>query len=48
MEEKQAVSIEFKGATVVIVVDPNKDGSPLVKVELDLLQIPSEVKDLIK
>jgi hypothetical protein len=48
MEESNAVSIKFEGAKVIINVDPNKDGSPLVKVELDLLQIPSEVKDLIK
>jgi len=46
--ENQVVEVKFEGAKVIINVDPNKDGSPLVKVELDLLQIPSEVKDLIK
>lgn len=46
--ENQIVDIKFEGAKVIVAVDPNKDGSPLVKVELDLMQIPSEVKDLIK
>lgn len=42
------VDLKFEGAKAIILVDPNKDGSPLLKVELDLLQIPAEVKDLIK
>lgn len=46
--ENQAVELKFEGTKAVIVIDPNKDGSPLVKVELDLMQIPAEVKDLIK
>jgi hypothetical protein len=48
MSEAQVVDVKFEGAKVVVTVDPNKDGSPLVKVELDLLQIPAEVKELIK
>lgn len=48
MEDKKSVELKFEGAKAIIVIDPNKDGSPLVKVELDLLQIPQEVKDLIK
>lgn len=48
MSETNVVEVKFEGAKVIINVDPNKDGSPLVKVELDLLQIPAEVKELIK
>lgn len=40
--------LKFEGAKAVITIDPNKDGQPLLKVELDLLQIPAEVKELIK
>lgn len=46
--ENQVVDVKFEGAKVIVNVDPNKDGSPLVKVELDLMQIPAEVKELIK
>lgn len=48
MSDVNVVEVKFEGAKVIIAVDPNKDGSPLVKVELDLLQIPAEVKELIK
>lgn len=48
MSETNAVEVKFEGAKVIVLVDPNKDGSPLVKVELDLLQIPAEVKELMK
>lgn len=46
--ENKVVELKFEGAKAIIVVDPNKDGLPLMKVELDLMQIPQEVKDLIK
>lgn len=48
MSEANAVEVKFEGAKVIVLVDPNKDGSPLVKVELDLMQIPAEIKELIK
>lgn len=47
-EENKVVEVKFEGAKVIVLVDPNKDGAPLVKVELDLMQIPAEVKELIK
>lgn len=46
--ENAQVELKFEGTKAIVVIDPNKDGSPLLKVELDLLQIPVEVKDLIK
>lgn len=46
--ENHAFDVKFEGTTVVATLDPNKDGKPLAKFELDLMQVPQEVKDLIK
>jgi hypothetical protein len=45
--EKKAVEFKFEGAKLVIVVDPNKDGGAVLKVEVDLAEIPDEVFSVI-
>ncbi len=45
--ENKAVEFKFEGAKLLIVVDPNKDGGPVLKVEVDLAEIPDEVLSLI-
>jgi hypothetical protein len=45
--ENQAVKFEFEGSKLLIAVDPNRDGGPVVKVEIDLMEIPDEVMSLI-
>lgn len=45
--EKKAVEIKFEGSKLVVVVDSNKDGQAIVKVEVELAEIPDEVLALI-
>jgi hypothetical protein len=45
--ENQAVKFEFVGSKLLIAVDPNRDGGPVIKVEIDLMEIPDEVMSLI-
>jgi hypothetical protein len=43
----QAVKFEFVGSKLLIAVDPNRDGGPVLKLEIDLMEIPDEVMSLI-
>jgi hypothetical protein len=45
--ENQAVKFEFVGSKLLIAVDPNRDGGPVLKLEIDLMEIPDEVMSVI-
>jgi hypothetical protein len=38
----------FENGEMIISVDPNKDGKPLLKVVIDAAQIPAEVMSLLE
>jgi hypothetical protein len=48
MSEEKKVSVNFEGADLVVKVDLNQDGKPAIELRVDLLQIPAEVKELLK
>ena len=41
------VDFKFEGSKLSIAVDPNEDGQSVLKVEVDLAEIPDEVLSLI-
>lgn len=44
---EKAVDFKFEGSKLLIAIDPNKDGGPVLKLEIDLAEIPDEVLSLI-
>lgn len=44
----KAVDFKFEGSKLVVVVDPNQDGQAVVKVEVELAEIPDEVLSAIQ
>jgi len=47
MPDNKPYSFRFEGSTLIIEVDPNKDGDVVLKVEVNLAEIPDEVLSLI-
>lgn len=45
--EKKAVEVKFEGSKLIVVADPNKDGQAVVRVEIELAEIPDEVLSAI-
>lgn len=47
-EDNMSKKLEMKvdGSKFLIMVDPNEDGDALIKLELDLAEVPDEVLDL--
>lgn len=45
--EAKAVELKFEGSKLIVVVDPNKDGQAVLKLELELAEIPDEVLSAI-
>jgi len=43
----ESVKFEFEGSKLRIVVDPNKDGEALLRLELELAEIPDEVVSML-
>jgi hypothetical protein len=43
----EKVKFEFEGSKLKIAVDPNGDGQAVLKVEVELAEIPDEVLSLI-
>lgn len=43
----EKVKFEFEGSKLKIAVDPNGDGQPVVKLEIELTEIPDEVLSVI-
>ena len=48
MEEKKALSFEVIDGSLVIKVDPNKDGQAVVELKVNLTEVPDEVVALFK
>jgi len=46
--EHKALSFAIVESKMVIAVDPNKNGAPVVKIEIDLKEVPAEVLAIIK
>lgn len=44
---EKAVEFKFEGSKLLIAIDPNKDGGPVLKLEIDLAEIPDEVMSVI-
>lgn len=42
-EEVKVISYKVEGSKLVIAVDPNKDGQPVLKLELDALEAFNEI-----
>jgi len=42
------VKFEYQDTKLFVSIDPNKNGVPVIKLELDLSEIPSEVWEAIK
>ena len=45
--ENKAVEMKFEGSKLVLTVDPNKDGGPVLTLVVDLMEIPDEVMSII-
>jgi len=45
--ENKAVEMKFEGTKLIVNVDPNKDGGPVIVVMVDLMEIPDEVMSVI-
>jgi hypothetical protein len=43
----EKVKFEFEGSKLKVSVDPNGDGQPVMKIELELAEIPDEVLSVI-
>lgn len=50
MEAKdgQIVTFALDGSNFVLVVDPNKDGQALLRIEIDITEVPDELVSLLK
>ena len=46
VEENKALSFSFDGAKLNIAIDPNKNGSPVIEIKVDMAEVPSEVLSL--
>lgn len=42
-EEKKVYSLKFTDGKLLIELDPNRDGQPVMKLEVDVMEIPDEV-----
>jgi hypothetical protein len=45
--ENKSVEMKFEGTKMIVNVDPNKDGGPVLVVMIDLMEIPDEVMSLV-
>lgn len=46
--ENKSVDYKFNGTQLVITVDPNKDGQPVLTLTLEMAEIPDEVLSAIQ
>jgi len=42
----KAVSMKVEDGNLVIMVDPNKDGQAVIRLEISLLEVPDELAEL--
>lgn len=47
MEEKKALFFGIEGTKFIVGFDPNKDGQPVMKLEIDILEVPDEIVALV-
>jgi len=47
MPENKPYSFRFEGSMLIIEVDPNQDGEVVLRVEVNLAEIPDEVLSLL-
>jgi hypothetical protein len=47
-EENKVLEYAIEDGKLVLKVDPNKNGKYVVKVEIDMLEVPSEIVSAIK
>ena len=47
-DENKILSMELKDGKLVISVDSNKDGEPVLSVSVDILEVPDELMKLLK
>jgi hypothetical protein len=45
--EAKSVSYVFEGTKLIITVDPNKDGQPVLSLTIEMSEIPDEVLSAI-
>jgi hypothetical protein len=43
MEEGKIVSYKIEGSNLVVSVDPNKDGTPVIEIKLNALEVFNEI-----
>lgn len=48
MDEKKAVEFKLEGEFMVLAVDPNKDGEPVLELKVHLKEVPDEVLSALK
>jgi len=46
--ENKAFDMKIEDGELRIVVDPNKDGTPVIKLQVDLAEVPDEVISALK
>lgn len=44
----KSYEIKFEGSKLLFQLDPNQDGEPVIKLELELAEIPDEVLSAIQ
>lgn len=44
----QVVTMKIDGGALLISVDPNKDGQPILTLSIDLLEVPDEIVTALK
>ena len=47
-KDDKVVSMEIIDGELIIAVDSNKDGQPVLKLTIDLLEVPEEILQAIK
>lgn len=45
--EAKAIDFTFEGSTLIIKVDPNKDGQAVLELKVDMAEIPDEIWGLM-
>jgi len=43
MPENKKVDFRFEGSTLIVAVDTNKDGQPVLELKFDMAEIPDEI-----
>jgi len=41
--EPKAIEFKIEDAKLIVIVDPNKDGQPVIHLSVDLAEVPDEI-----